>query len=369
MTLSDRNQPPADLSDSQAAAIDELIASGVTPTMQDIAKIVQVSAMTVSRALRPGTSVSAAVRARVLHVVDKLNYAPDESARQFASGRSGLVAVVVPTLENALCTAFLQEVSETLAKTNLHMVFSVSDHDASSGQDELTALLRRNPEGVILWGANPLDSTRQMLAASGVPVVETADVPLTPIDNAVGISHLKVGEAMVHHLVGQGCRRIAHLGYVKSEQSLAGQRRRGYYNTVAELGLSTDLAINSGKQRSEIAQGSVDLKLALRIDPDIDALICTSDACAFGALAHCQRSGIAVPGQLAIIGFGDSDLARASLPPLSSVRVPINKIAKRAVATLLSINRITDAGGPDPAPKVEKLPFKVIARESTQPKS
>lgn len=366
MPLSDQSLPA--LTEAQMAAIDDLIASDVTPTMQDVANIAQVSAMTVSRALRPGTPVSAGIRARILYVVERLDYAPDESARQFASGRSSLVAVLVPTLENELCTAFLRDVSNALASSKLQMIFGVSDHETKTSQDQVSALLRRNPEGVIVWGADHPDKTRRLLGSSGIPIVETADIPDAPIDNAVGIAHADAGRAMVYHLYERGYRRIAHLGHVAGEQSLEGKRRRGYYDALSELDLPTHLVIDSGQQRSEIAQGSVDLTLALRQDPLIDAAVCTSDHCAFGALSHCQRVGAAVPNQIAIIGFGDSDLARAALPPLSSVRLPVETFAKRSVAMLLAINRISDAGRPDPAPQIETLPFEVISRESSKAK-
>src|SRR5262249_3576349 len=145
-----------------------------------------------------------------------------------------------------------------------------------------------------------------------------------PIDYAVGFSHRAVGRAMARHLLARGRRRIAFLGANLARDQRAATRCEGYAEAVREAGHAP--LVLAMHERAAVGAGGGGLARLIAEQPDIDAVCCSNDVIALGALFEAQRRSLAVPDRLAIVGFGDLDFAAHSLPPLTTVRPPARAI-------------------------------------------
>ena len=339
------------------------LASGAA-TMQMVADIAGVSAMTVSRALKDDALVSKATRDRILAAVDQTGYVPDATARMFATRRTGFVAVLVPSLNNSNFADTVRGSSEVLDAAGLQMLLGDTEYTLSREESLVTAVLQRRPEAVILTGGNHTARARKMLAEAKIPLVETWEIPKEPLGHLVGFSNREAGAAMVRYLYQRGRRRIGFIGGAANADTRGSERRTGFQQAVQELSLPSDRIVALGKPSESMSQGAKALEAMLRRWPDTDAILCVSDLSAFGVLAECQRRAIAIPSQLALAGFGDFEIARCCNPRLTTVAVDCVGIGRRAAQIVLDALAARERGEPPPAPQTTLVEFHVIERET-----
>jgi LacI family gluconate utilization system Gnt-I transcriptional repressor len=337
-------------------------------TMADVAARVGVSKMTVSRALnRVGSnsrSTSEALRQRILKACQELGYVVDQTARTFSSKRSGFVAALIPALNNSNFSDTARGLTAALEGTGLQVLLGYTDYDAATEEHLLRALLSRRPEAVVMTGGIHTAATGKLLKSAGVPVVQTWDLPEHPIEHTVGFSNAEALGQLVRHLHERGYRRIAYLGGVPESDARGADRRRGFEQTMRELGLDPKRILSVGQAPVSMEHGAQGVAQLMLRWPDTDALICVSDHPAFGALAECQRRGWSVPGRLAIAGFGGFEVAAASNPQITTVAVDCFGIG-RASGELLLRAIAAARNGERIAPETILVPYRVEARAST----
>jgi LacI family transcriptional regulator, gluconate utilization system Gnt-I transcriptional repressor len=209
-------------------------------------------------------------------------------------------------------------------------------------------LLRRRPEAILLTGGHHSDRARALLAQARIPVVETWDLPDTPIGHVVGFSNAAAIALAVDHLVARGRRRIAFIG----GETAAGpgpmdrrgmDRRRGVRETLRRHGLPDDRLSRSDLPPTTMEAGAGATRALLAQWPDTDAIIGASDLIAFGAMTECQRMGRIVPDDIAVAGFGAYDISRLSIPRLLSIDPHATEIGSRAGALIAGLLRGTEA--------------------------
>jgi LacI family gluconate utilization system Gnt-I transcriptional repressor len=320
--------------------------------------------MTVSRALKSDASVSKATRNRVLEVVKQTGYVPDATARMFASGRSGFVAALVPSINNSNFADTTHAMSVAFERAGLQMLLGDTGYSIDREEHLIGALLGRRPEAMVLTGGVHTARARKLLTGADIPVVETWDLPTSPLGHVVGFSNIAAGRAMVHYLYDRGYRRIGFIGGTTKRDTRGSERRIGYGEAIRELGLSEGRIVSFGKPPVTMEQGGEALGLMMRQWPDTDALLCVSDLSAFGVLMECHRRAIPVPGRIAIAGFGDFDVARCSWPRLTTTAVDCSGIGERTAELVLGALRARREGHDFP-PATVVMDFKVIARETT----
>lgn len=334
--------------------------------MADVAAHVGVSKMTVSRALKrsPGDgTTSTALRERILQACDTMGYVIDQTARTFSSKRSGFVAAIIPSLNNSNFSETAQGLTAAVEGSGLQLLLGYSDYRIENEERLIRTMLMRRPEGVILTGGVHTPHTRSALRAAGIPVVETWDLPEDPIEHTVGFSNARATAAMVHHLHAKGYRNIAFIGGTSNRDTRGADRRRGYSEAIKELG-AQGRVISFGQPPISMAQGAQAVTQLIRQWPEVDAVVCVSDLCAFGALSECMRQGWSVPGRIAIAGFGDFEVSRNCYPRLTTVAIDCAEIGRIAGELLL---RAIDASRHDRElpPETMMIPFRVEQRESS----
>ena len=336
-------------------------------TMADVAAQVGVSKMTVSRALKrlpgDGRRTSEALRLRILQACDRMGYVIDQTARTFSSKRSGFVAAIIPSLNNSNFSETAQGLTAAVESSGLQLLLGYSDYRIENEERLIRTMLMRRPEGVILTGGVHTPHTRSALRAAGIPVVETWDLPADPIEHTVGFSNAEATATLVRHLHAKGYRNIAFIGGTSNRDTRGADRRRGYSEAIKKLG-AHGRVISFGQPPISMAQGAQAVTQLIRQWPQVDAVVCVSDLCAFGALSECLRQGWSVPGRIAIAGFGDFEVSRSCFPRLTTVAIDCVGIGRAAGELLL---RAIDAShqNRDLPRETLMIPFHVEQRESS----
>ncbi len=327
-------------------------------TMDEVARLAQVSTSTVSRVLRHPAIVSPELAAKVQAAVERLGYLPNFMAGGLATASTRQIGVVVPSITNAFFSATLDALTDRLTQGGYQVLLGTSSYDETREEALIESFLAWSPAAIVLTGLRHARRATRLLLDARVPVIEMWEIGPAPLDIMVGFSHRAVGGAMTRHLIRSGRRRIGFIGAYLDHDRRADMRRQGYAEAVREAGLHAELT-EAPPDRSSVATGAAALGRLIEREPGIDAVFCQNDILALGALFEAQRRGLAVPGRLAIGGFGDMDFAGVAVPPLTTVRPPAREIGARAAEILLDRFACRE-----PLERVIDLGFELIRRES-----
>ncbi len=322
--------------------------------LSDVAAAAGVAPMTVSRVLNTPEQVAPDTAKRVRAAIERLGYVPNLLAGGLSSRRSRIIAAIVPTVASPIFAASLGAFTDELDGAGYHVVLGLSGYGADNAEEALVgAILGRRPDGLLLTGTEHSAITRRRLALAAVPVVEIWDLVHDPADMVVGFDHRSVGAAVAALFLAQGYRRFAAIG---ADDSRAVARRRGFTEALPPGSLLLDemLPAPASMQGGREAVG----KLPLSAEPV--GMFCSSDLSAAGVVIEAGARGIAVPGQLAVCGFGDLEVGRAMHPAVSTVSVDGAEIGRVAARCLLA--RLAGRE----APRSVAVPFRVVQRGSTR---
>lgn len=327
-----------------------------SPTLEDVAREAGLSPMTVSRALNNPQLVRETTVEKVKKAIAVTGYIPNLLAGGLASRRSKLVAVVVPQINNNMFVDTVQAVSDQLAKRGYHMLLCVGGYTEELETEIVSAILSRRPDGIVLTGIQHSQQMKRIILSSEIPVVEIWDLTPTPLDMLVGFSHEKIGNQIANYMYEKGYRKF---GLIWTEDQRALIRQKGITDILAK------------KQVNPIATVTVPLPATLSLGREgfchlfdaenvFDAMICSSDTLAQGAIIEANSRGLRVPQDIAIMGFGDLDFARHNIPSISTVKIDRWRIGIDAA------NMLTDKiEGKEANEVVTDIGFELIEREST----
>jgi LacI family gluconate utilization system Gnt-I transcriptional repressor len=325
-------------------------------TLRDVAKLAGVAPITASRAVNTPEQVSPEVLKKVQDAVQKTGYVPNRMAGGLATSRSRLIAAVVPSTVVSVFMETIEALNNNLFAAGYQLMLGQSDYSAAHQELLLEAIIGRRPDGIFLTGIMPPGKGRTRLLASGIPVLETWDLTPTPIDMLIGFSHADIGRDVAHFFANKGRR---HLALVHADDERAQRRAAAFASTAVGLGCNKPTDINVGSART-LKGGREALARLLAQAPQTNAVFCSSDLLALGVMTEARSRGMAVPGQLAIMGFGDVPFLADMVPALSTVRINGASIGKQAAEFL-----IERAEGRTTASPIVDVGFSIIERDST----
>ncbi len=330
-------------------------------TLEDVGRAAGVSAITVSRALRQPDKVSEAARERIMGAVQRLGYVPDAAASALASARTNVVGLLVPSLTNSVFADLLRGVYDAVEASGLTV--QIGNYRYAPGKEEalIRTFLHQRPAGLIVTGVDQTDAARALLAEASCPVVQIMDVSDGPVDRIIGFSQRAAGEAVARHLVAGGYRRPGLLAARMDPRAQA--RIAGFRAVLAAEGLDDPARIASTPRPSSVGMGGQLLADLLAAAPDTDAVFCTNDDIAAGALFEAQRRGLVVPDAFGICGFNDLEMSRHMVPPLTSVATPRYEIGRGAIDLVRAgLGQTSDEG-----PTQVRLDITLATRGTTRP--
>lgn len=322
-------------------------------TLSDVARLAGVAPITASRALNTPGQVSPEVLARVRDAVARTGYVPNRLAGGLASARSRLVAAVVPTIVGPVFQQTVQALTEELAARGYQLMLGQTGYQSEREDALLEAIVGRRPDGIVLTGIMHSAEGRRRLLAAGIPVVETWDLTPTPIDMLVGFSHAEVGAAVARFLHARGRRRPA---LVAGDDERARRRNEAFVNAALQLGLPPPPVV--------LVPAPTTLKsgraaLGPLLEQGVDAVFCSSDLLALGVLTEAQARGVAIPGRVAVVGFGDLAFAADLHPALTTVRIDGARMGRCAAGFI-----VDRAEGRTVEPRVIDIGFSIVERDS-----
>lgn len=302
-------------------------------TLHDVAAAAGVSKSTVSRILDERLPRSESDTAqRVRQVAAELGYVRDVSAASLRRGKTMTIGVVVPRLTDTVMAMLYEALAHACRRSGRFAVVATTDDEPSADRAAAEALLHRQVDGLVLSTARIGDDFPKRLAARGVPYVlalRTDGHSLSSVgDDKLG------GYLATRHLLDLGHRRIGLIAG-PAYASTARGRVEGYRQAMAEAGADVNPAwvvestfgIDSGAEAAEAL---------MSMSPRPTAVFAVNDNTAIGALSTLEKLGLSVPKDVSLVGYNDIPIVSRLPTPLTSVRVPFDRIAAAALDLLAS---------------------------------
>ncbi|MFE3635133.1 LacI family DNA-binding transcriptional regulator [Streptomyces sp. NPDC059168] len=338
------------------------------PTLEEVAARAGVGRGTVSRVINGSPRVSEATRAAVEAAVAELGYVPNTAARALAANRTDAIALVVPEPETRFFSEpyfsdMLRGVGAELSDSEMQLllIFAGSDRERQRLAQYLAA---HRVDGVLLVSVHADDPLPDLLSQLEIPAVISGPRSATETLTSVDSDNYGGARSAVEHLLSRGRRRIAH---ITGRLDVYGAQRRvdGYRDALRDAGLPGDEdLIEPGDFTDE--GGRRAMATLLERHPDLDAVFAGSDVTAAGARQVLREAGRSVPGDVALVGYDDSVIARHMDPPLTSVRQPIEEMGRAMIDLLLTeIAGRRPAATRDPRRLHEVLPTELVGRASS----
>jgi DNA-binding LacI/PurR family transcriptional regulator len=325
-------------------------------TMQDVASRAAVSVKTVSRVVNDEPHISPDKRERVLAAIEELGYRLNPAARTLRTGRSGVIGLGLPDLREPYYAELAHAVLQQAGRRGLTVLVDPTGGDRDR---ELALLGGRGGglDGVLLYA---LGVGAQDAVGAALPAVLLGERVAPGASAAVDVDPAVA--AAVAHLVETGRRRVAVLGADPRPGSPGARRTEAFRRAAAVHGLAVDeaLLVDVGPRWGR-QEGAVAAARLLDAGRPFDALLAHNDALALGALRAALDRGLRVPGDLAVIGSGDTEDARYAVPSLTSIAQGTSEVAGTAVALL--VDRIEGRPSRDESPRAAAVDLRL--REST----
>lgn len=332
----------------------------VNTTINDIARLANVSKKTVSRVLNDHPIVKAETRAKVKKIMAEQGYAPDLRARALAFQRSFLIALAYDNPSPQYVVNMQRGILDQLEGSDYQLVLHPVDRAKPDFIEKFESFVERHrPAGVIMPPSVSEDEALcEMLRQQGCAYVRIASVDLDHAPNMVRTHDADGAAQAARHLASLGHKRIAHVHGPKSFRS-AHERLAGFRAGLTEFGLELDreLTIEAGYTFESGARAANNL-LSRANRPT--AIFAGNDEMAIGIYTSARKLGLAIPEDLSIVGFDDTPMAARIAPALTTVRLPIREMGREAARGLMR-----GLSGAEPSENLSFSP-EIILRESTR---
>jgi len=333
------------------------------PTQADVARLASVSQPVVSYVLSgdPRAPVAEQTRQRVLEAIAHLGYVPDHAARSLRNRRTSTIAGVIPDITNPFYPAFERGIQDVAEQAGYDLITYNTDGTLERERKFLHSALAGRVDGLIITPFHVPMAEIAALAEAGIPSValmSEAPPPGSARMDTLSIDGVTAAQTAVLYLIGRGHRRI---GMVAGEAGTPPREKRvlGYIAALREHGLQFDRMLVRGSDFSE-AGGYEAARELLQLAERPTAIFAANDLMAMGAMAALREASIAIPEEMAIVGFDDIPAARLIAPPLTTIAQYPERLGARAAELLLE--RLAGGRGLDNRHIV--MPFDLVIRQS-----
>ncbi len=304
-------------------------------TQQDIADSLNVSRITVSKALRNHPDISDGMKERIKKAVEKMGYSPNLIAKQLSLRKTYTLGIVVPDLENSFFAYLVDSIIDTATEHNYHIILTVSREKETFERNNIMNLISMRVDGLLVCVSQQTSDHKVFEYARRVKI------PLVFFDRAVkemNLSYVAFNDKIatieaLNQLISRGYTKIAHFaGY--SSTSIGSERCSGYKEALMNNGIPIreEWIIEGGYEIDDGIRAFEKLS-ATRELPEI--ILAVNDRVASGAYKAIRKTGLKIPDDIGILGYGLSDTAHLFSPTLSIINQDPRKMGRIAANLLI----------------------------------
>lgn len=330
------------------------------PTIHDIARELNISASTVSRALQDNPSISRQTKEKINAVAASLGYRPNSLASSLRNKKTNTIGIVVPHINRYFFSSVISGVEEVAFKAGYTVVIAQSNDLANKEISIVHSMFAGRVDGLIISIAMQETNYEhlRLFRKKNIPLVFfDRMVPEIEADNIV-VDDYNGGYRITQHLIDQGYKRIGHMAGPQN-LSIYSDRKRGYLEALAANGIPYDesLIITS---KLTFDEGTDATRQLMGLSNPPDAIFCANDTTALSSLIYLREKGIRVPDEVGIVGFSNEPFSRVVTPAITTFAQPGFEMGQKAAELIL--HQIEHK---DKVFRTLVMPTEVIVRESS----
>ncbi len=315
------------------------------PTIKDIAKICGVGVSTVSRAINNHPDINPETKEKIMNTIKEYGYVPNNSARNLKRVDAKAIAVLVKGISNPFFSNMIKVIEKECKKKHYSMELSHIEADEDEVDAALKVVKEKRLRGIIFLGGLFSHSAEKLRKLNVPFVFSTAgSIPENISKNQysnIGVDDRKESARMVDYLISLGHEKIAMIVAEADEESIGRLRLEGYYESLQ----AHDIAINPKliyQTRNDIGHFSMEngyqtTKKLIDSGEQFTAVYAVADALAIGAIRALLESGLRVPEDVSVAGYDGIDVSGYISPSLTTIRQPVEEMAKDTVKLLFDI--------------------------------
>ncbi|SPT68300.1 Purine nucleotide synthesis repressor [Anaerobiospirillum thomasii] len=299
-------------------------------SIKDIAKKLNVTPSTVSRALNGKKGVSKELSDKILKTCQEMGYRKNAIAQSLITNETKLIGMIIPDITSRYYSFIVKGINTYLDEQGYSVILCNANRSAKTEQNYIELLLSRRVDGIIIISLTATEETLLSIAATGTPVVQI-DNAISDKLSSVTNDNYRGSSALFEHMVQLGCRRIGlMLGRVENKTTI--DRLRGFTDVMARHKIKVDerLIINIDSTDLDAYKNTPRL---LEYNPD--SIFAINDNVALGVLRYCMDHNIRVPEELRLAGYDDLDIANMIHVPLTTVHQLKSTLGKAAAHLIL----------------------------------
>ncbi|WP_246218403.1 LacI family DNA-binding transcriptional regulator [Litoribacterium kuwaitense] len=312
----------------------------MNPTIQDVAKAAKVSIATVSRVLNNQPGFSEKTKARVLQAIEDLGYQPNAVARGLVNRNTGTIGVLFPSVSGLLSAEILFGIEARAHEEGYSVIVCNTAANPEKTLRYIQVLSEKRVDGLIFVSEEVTEDYYKAFERMGVPVVLILTqsykypLPYVKVDDA------HAAYTATRHLIECGHEKVGMLSG-NPEELLAGVGRiEGFKRALLEAGLSYSDSYVETSTSFTFEDGLANFPKLMNRHPDITAIFAASDEIAVGAVSAAYKLGISIPNDVSIIGYDNLKLAETSVPPLTTISQPFQRMGDKATEMVLEMKKI-----------------------------
>lgn len=326
-------------------------------TLKDVAERAGVSRAAVSRTFTPGASVAPATRARVEKAASELGYSPNLLARSLTTRKTQLVGLVSNNFHNPVFVQIFDLFTRGLQEAGLRPLLVNLSEETDPGRS-LNLMKQYSADGVIIASSHVPDDFAVAFQQAGMPVVHSfGRATRAPVVPVAGIDNVEAGRIAARTLIARGYRRIGFMGGPVTA-STTQDRRLGFREVADAAGIDVSVSYAGAYG---FAQGRAEMQRLLG-GSWAEAYFCADDVLSIGALSAIRDAGLAVPGEIGVIGLNDMEMAGWAGIDLTTIHQPFAAIVEASIDLIRA--RFSD---PRRLPEARVFPCSIVERLTLRP--
>ena len=334
-------------------------------TIHDIAKNLNISASTVSRALNNNPNISRSTIEKVNAYAIKIGYRPNWIASNLRKRKTNSIGIVVPQINRNFFSSFISGVEKIAFKENYNVIISQSNNLLEKEKKIVYSLFSNQVDGLIVSLSMQTNEFNhfKLFKENNIPLVFFDRIAPSLNTDRIIVDDFEAGYRATKHLIDQGYKRIAHISG-PTVLKIYSLRKEGYIKALKDnnIPVREEYIITSHLLRED---GENSIKQFLRLKTPPDAIFCGNDTSALGLIMYLKKMNIKIPENIGIVGFSDEPFSELITPTLSTLRQPAFEMGEKAAELL--IERIEKNENSSKF-KTIVMPTKLIIRESSKAK-
>ncbi|MEG6574797.1 LacI family DNA-binding transcriptional regulator [Caldibacillus debilis] len=302
-------------------------------TINEIAKLANVSRTTVSRVLNNSGYVSDEARARVLKVIEETGYVPSHQAKSLRTKQTKVVGVILPKISTGTSSRVVMGMDEVFSERGYQILLANTNLQREKEIEFLNLLKSRRVDGIILLATN--------IDEKLVKEIENIDIPFVAVGQEIPhcsyVVHddYNAAKTITYKLIEKGRKHIAFIGVYESDYAVGVLRKRGYIDALKEHDLAIepsliavcDFKLESGYKAME--------KIMMNAPVFPDGVFAATHRLAIGAMQYLKEKNVKIPDEISVASIGDSDLSKIYSPALTTIDYEYEEAGRKAAEILL----------------------------------